>query len=176
MGYFIQACVRNGVILTVRSQGSPVLGFSIADSFDFAVNAEVEGDQVDARSVLAALVLKGQVLSGLPIVAQTVLPGVVGEVTAPIIPDMTFAQTLIGLVAAGWITEAEGDAWSDGTLPVAVTSLIASLPADHRFAARVRAKRPSVVLRSDPLVNALAAAQGRSPAQMDAFFTTYAAI
>jgi hypothetical protein len=92
------------------------------------------------------------------------------------IPNLTFAQMLIGLVTTGWITEAEGDAWSDGNLPIAVTILIGSLPADQRFAAKVRAKRPSVVMRSDPLVNALAATQGRTDAQMDAFFTTYAAI
>ena len=39
--------------------------------------------------------------------------------------------------------------------------------------AEVRAIRPSVVLRSDPLVIALGTMQGKSPAQLDTFFNTY---
>lgn len=89
--------------------------------------------------------------------------------------QLTFAQLLIGLVTEEWITEAEGEAWLAGTVPAAVSVLIATLPAGQRFAALARASRPSVVLRSDPLVNALAAAQDKSQADMDAFFTTYAA-
>lgn len=92
------------------------------------------------------------------------------------IPDLTFAQLMIGLVAEGWITEAEGDAWLTGTLPAAVSALIDTLPEGQRFAAKARAVRPSVVLRADPLVNTLGAAQGKTPEQMDAFFTTYAQV
>lgn len=88
--------------------------------------------------------------------------------------SMTFAQLLIGLVAEGWITEAEGDAWLAGTIPAAASALIATLPQAQQFAAKARAARPSVVLRNDPLVNAMATAQGRTQAEMDAFFTTYA--
>ena len=47
---------------------------------------------------------------------------------------------------------------------------------DARFAAKARAARPSVVLRADPLVNALAQARGLTAAQLDAFFATYAQI
>ena len=90
--------------------------------------------------------------------------------------QMTFAQLLIGLVAEKWIITAEGMAWLDGALPAAVTALIATLPADQQFAAVARAKRPSVVQRLDGLVLALAALQGRTEAQMDAFFVTYAAV
>ena len=94
----------------------------------------------------------------------------------PSIPQqLTFAQLLIGLVTEEWITEAEGEAWLTGSLPAPVSALIATLPEGQRFAARARAARPSVVLRSDPLVNALAAAQEKTQADMDAFFTTYAA-
>lgn len=92
------------------------------------------------------------------------------------VPDLTFAQMLIGLVAAGWISRAEGEAWLNGVLPAAVTVLIATLPQDQQFPATARAKRPSVINRNDGLVTALAATQGRTAPQMDAFFTTYAAI
>lgn len=89
---------------------------------------------------------------------------------------LTFAQLMIGLVAEGWITEAEANGWLDGALPAAVTTVIASLPEAMRFAARTRALRPSEVKRLDPLVAALAAAQNKTAAQIDAFFTTYSEV
>ena len=92
------------------------------------------------------------------------------------IVKMTFAQLLIGLVAEGWITEAEGDGWLAGTLPAPVLALISGLPAEHRFAAKARAIRPSEVLRRDPLVEMLGAAQGKTPAELDAFFATYSKV
>lgn len=110
------------------------------------------------------------VVDGVPVSPPPRQPG-----PAPI-PDLTFAQLMIGLVAEGWITEAEGDAWLTGTLPAAASALIDTLPEGQRFAAKARAVRPSVVLRADPLVNTLGAAQGKTPEQMDAFFTTYAQV
>lgn len=89
---------------------------------------------------------------------------------------LSFTQLLIGLEKKGWITTAEADAWLDGVLPAPVTALIASLPADQRFEARARAKRTSVVERTNPLVIGLALATGRTDADLDEFFTTYAAI
>jgi hypothetical protein len=94
----------------------------------------------------------------------------------PEVPQaITFAQLLIGLVTEGWITEAEGEAWLEGRLPGSVQALIGTLPKDQRFAAKARAIRPSAVLRSDPLVGLLAAAQGKTQEQLDAFFITYGA-
>lgn len=90
--------------------------------------------------------------------------------------SLSFAQLLIGLVAEGWILEAEGDAWLTGTLPLAVADLIDGMPEEQRFAARARAIRPFMVLRTDPLVAALAVAQGKTPEQIDAFFATYAQV
>ena len=90
--------------------------------------------------------------------------------------QITFAQLLIGLVAEAWITKAEGEAWLVGTLPAPVLALIGGLPANQQFAARARATTPSVVLRSDPLLNALGALQGKSAAQLDQFFNTYGAV
>ena len=107
---------------------------------------------------------------------QTVIPLTPEEIAAlpplapPPVPNLTFAQLLIGLVSEGGITEAEGTAWLTGTLPAGVEALIASLPVPQRFAARARAVAPSVVLRNDPLVIALGAAQGKTPEQLDAFF------
>lgn len=88
--------------------------------------------------------------------------------------SISFAQLLIGLVAQQWITEAEGEAWLQGVLPNAVLTTIQLLPADQRFAAKARAARPSEVMRSDPLVEMMALAQGRSKGEIDDFFRTYA--
>lgn len=89
---------------------------------------------------------------------------------------ITFAQLLIGLVAEGWITEQEGDGWLAGTLPGPVLGLISTLPAEHRFAAKARAIRPSEVLRHDPLVEMLGAAQGKTTEELDVFFATYSQV
>jgi hypothetical protein len=83
---------------------------------------------------------------------------------------------MIGLVSEGWITTAEGEAWLTGTLPAPVLALIGTLPEAQRFAAKARALRPTIVERTDPLVSALGAAQGKTPEQLDDFFRTYAAI
>ena len=88
---------------------------------------------------------------------------------------LTFAQLMIGLVSEGWITEAEGDEWLDGTLPEAVTALIETLPEEQRFPARARAKRLIEATRLDPLVLMLAASEGKTEAEMDAFFEMWGA-
>lgn len=89
---------------------------------------------------------------------------------------LSFAQLLIGLVAEGWLTEADGEGWLAGTLPAAVLAVIDTLPNEQRFAAKARALRPSQVLRTDPLVGALGAAAGRGEVEIDAFFRTYAQV
>lgn len=90
--------------------------------------------------------------------------------------QLSFAQLLIGLVAEGWISEADGEGWLTGVLPPAVLATINLIPAEQRFAAKARAARPSVVLRTDPLVGMMAMAQGRSDAEIDAFFRAYASV
>jgi hypothetical protein len=102
----------------------------------------------------------------------------VGTPPAPVIPipNLSFAQLLIGLVTEGWITEAEGEGWLVGTLPDPVLLVISMLPTNQQFAAKARASRPSDVERSDPLVAALATAEGKTSAEIDTFFTTYAAV
>lgn len=92
------------------------------------------------------------------------------------IPNLSFAQLLIGLVTEQWITEDEGDAWLSGSLPSAVLALIDSLPIEQRFTAKARALRPSEVVRSDYLVNAMATASGKSDDDIDNFFRTYSGV
>jgi hypothetical protein len=89
---------------------------------------------------------------------------------------LSFAQLMIGLVTEQWITELEGEAWLAGSLPLPVALVIESLPLGQRFAAKARALRPSEVLRGDPLVSAMGTAAGKTEAEIDAFFTTYAGV
>jgi len=102
----------------------------------------------------------------------------VGTPPAPVvwIPNLSFAQLLIGLVTEGWITEAEGEGWLVGTLPDPVLLVISMLPPNQQFAAKARASRPSDVERADPLVAALATAEGKTSEEIDTFFLTYAAV
>lgn len=91
----------------------------------------------------------------------------------PRIPNLSFAQLLIGLVTEGWITETEGGAWLVGTLPDVVLLVISMLPPEQQFAAKARAIRPSEIIRDDPLVGALATAEGKTSQEIDEFFVTY---
>lgn len=100
----------------------------------------------------------------------------VAAATVPVPESISFAQMLIGLVSEGWITEQEGTDWLAGTLPTPVETLIGTLPSNQRFAARARASRPSVILRNDPLLIALGAAQGKTSNQLDTFFITYSQV
>lgn len=93
-----------------------------------------------------------------------------------VIPNLSFAQLLIGLVTEGWITEAEGEGWLVGTLPDPVLLVISMLPPNQQFAAKARASRPSDVERADPLVAALATAEGKTSAEIDDFFITYSTV
>lgn len=99
----------------------------------------------------------------------------VEEPPAAPVPNLSFAQMLIGLVSEGWITADEGRAWRDRVaLPKQVSSLISQLPAEQQFAVETRAFAPSEVLRADPLVAAMGAAAGKTDAEMDDFFRKYA--
>ena len=92
------------------------------------------------------------------------------------VPDLSFPQLLIGLVAEQWITEVDGEAWLAGTLPAAVLEVISSLPTEMQFPAKARALRPSMIVRADPLVAALATYEGKTPEELDQFFLTYAQV
>jgi hypothetical protein len=128
----------------------------------FTADPADTGAGFDVAALVAAIEAAGPVPDAPPIPAQQTT-------------QITFAQLVIGLVAADWITEAEGDGWITGTLPPPVLALIAQRPAGQRFAARALALRPDVVRRSDQLITALGAALGKSSTQIDAFFNTYGA-
>lgn len=88
-------------------------------------------------------------------------------------PTIGVAQLLIGLShpVVGWITEAEALAWGEGSaLPAAAEATISGLPAEHRNPARLRLLRMASVDRNHWLVDAMAAAEGKTPAEVDDFF------
>lgn len=98
------------------------------------------------------------------------------------LPNLSKPQLLIGLVAEGWITEAEGDAWLQGTaLPPVILGAIGQLPQDEQFAARARSYSMTFAERADPLVGPLAEALAANfgvpvadvPETVDTFFETY---
>ena len=92
---------------------------------------------------------------------------------------MTISRTdlLVGLMDVGWITAAEAEAWSESnTLPAAVLAAVDGLPEADRPAARIRLRGFTTCARTDPLVAALAASEGRTDAEIDAFFTTYSKV
>jgi len=88
--------------------------------------------------------------------------------------SLTRSQLLIGLVAEGWITEADGSAWLAGTLPGAVEALIAQLPPAEQFAARTKALTATTIPRLDPMVTALGMMEGKTEEDLDAFFLNWA--
>ena len=101
-------------------------------------------------------------------------PAIAAATNRAAIPPLSFAQLLIGLVAMEWITEAEGLAWlKSEALPAEIETLIAGLPQEQQFATTARAMRMTVVERTDPLVDALAAVRGFSPEEIDQFFLAF---
>lgn len=126
--------------------------------------------------LIAAQTTGKEIVPGVDGVPQAVTPPPMDITEQRAQMTLSFAQLLIGLDAEGWLTRVEAEAWLDGTPPAPVNALIASLPAEQQFAAKARAKRPSVVERLNPLVVGLAAAGGKTDAQLDAFFATYALV
>lgn len=107
---------------------------------------------------------------------RTEPPSNPGELTLEDLPPVSHAQIIAALIAAEILTEAEGVAWITGTLPAAVEAVIASLPEEQRAIARLRAIRPTSVVPTDPLVAALAAAEGKSTEDLIAIFLAAAAL
>ncbi|TPE47219.1 hypothetical protein FJM51_20405 [Amaricoccus solimangrovi] len=84
---------------------------------------------------------------------------------------LTPPQLFIGLARAGVVTADEAVAAAcSGAIPAAIEAVIARLPDEAQVAARITWARMSVIERADPLVDLLAAAAGKSPAEIDAFF------
>ena len=91
--------------------------------------------------------------------------------------SLTVVQLLIGLVDAGWITNAEGEAWLSGSaLPPSAVAVVSTLPTEAQFAAKARMLRMTSVARTDGLVDVLAAAVGKTAPEVDTFFATYSVV
>lgn len=136
----------------------------------------IDIDDAYFAELIAAQNSGKQIVPGTDGVPQAVDPQPLAAAVLRDMMSLSFTQLLIGLENKGWLTTAEAEAWLDGVLPAPVVAVIASLPADQRFAARARAKRPTMVERLNPLVVALAAAVGKTDDELDAFFVTYAAV
>lgn len=152
--------------------------FSIVEGIPSITKTSVEGSvavtEAEEAQIIAILDAGGEVSisNGAFVIDKLSRDPVATEVPSQI----TFSQLLIGLVAEGWISEAEGEAWLTGTIPAAATTLINTLPSSQRFGAKARVLRPSVVLRSDSLVSSLSAAAGKDSTDLDNFFTTYSQV
>lgn len=91
--------------------------------------------------------------------------------------SLTFPQLLIGLTTEGWMSIEDGRLWNSGTLPTPVVDAIAAIPTEQlRFNAETRAINPSIVLRNDPVVAAVGAAQQKTPEELDQFFIDYSEV
>lgn len=148
------------------------------------------GDLIHLTAVGGDVIVGDEIPTGVDVLVATARK-IISATVSPEVPTLTpeqqlemerstmqlsFAQMVIGAVAEGWITQADGEGWLAGVLPPTVLSTISLLQPEHQFAARAKASRPSYVARLDPLVGMMALAQGRSPAEIDAFFRTYAKV
>lgn len=93
-----------------------------------------------------------------------------------LVPILTARQFWLGLVDAGLITEAEGEAAPD-TIPPALEALIQGLATSRAQAfARITLRTMTEVRRDDQLTAFLANAYGLSDAQVDNHFRAWASL
>lgn len=92
------------------------------------------------------------------------------------IPSITRLQFLLAAPAAGLLTSAQADEASLGVVPAPIQAVFDMLPEAQATAARVIWRTMTKIERKEPLVAAVAAAQGMTSEQVDAFFLSAAAI
>lgn len=98
-------------------------------------------------------------------------------IESPVPSSVTRRQIITGLALAEWITKQEAiDALSTGARPAAVEAVIATLPEEDQFDALTKWIGFTEAYRTDPLVLALASAEGKSEAEIDDFFRMCAGI
>lgn len=91
--------------------------------------------------------------------------------------ELSRRQVFIGMAAEGLITPAEAIAAAAmGTPPLAVEAAFLTMPAEQQTPARITFAAFQTAMRLDPMTDLFRATAGMTDAQMDAFFTTYAAI
>lgn len=102
-------------------------------------------------------------------------PQISAEAATP--PSVTRRQFFQAAAQESIITEAEAEAVFDpGTIPAAVLTAISTIPADEQFAARMAIRGNATFERANPLLEAIGAAMGQAPAQIDALFVLAASL
>lgn len=85
--------------------------------------------------------------------------------------DVTDRQFFQAAALAGMITKDEAIAMiASGVLPAALNSAMATLPIDQQFAAKMKTIGARLFQRSDPFLNVLGAAMGKTSSDIDALF------
>lgn len=179
--YYARVWIRNDAVYCMHTDVNAITADVFTGGSDEIIDIEVQGSYEHADVLMPLLTYSptGLICTQRLITIMNNRIGMPYDIEAELQVmrerlKLSFAQLLIGLVTEAWITQTEGTAWLiNRTLPSAVTTLIGQLPTDQQFAAMARAVAPSEVLRLDPLVVALASAQGKTAAEMDEFFITY---
>lgn len=182
MTTFFRAWVnQDAQIITLCSSPKPLVHNTYDGPCAFAVDGEIDGEFMDALSIMEQLRVKGQALSGLPIIRQTILPGVAAEVAhidaVRQAMALTRRQVFVGMAAAGLITSAEAVAAANMGVPPALVEIVFSaMPLAQQTSARITFGAFQTAYREDPMTEILRQTGGLSAEQMDTFFATYAAI
>ena len=92
------------------------------------------------------------------------------------IPSITRLQFLIAAAGAGILTPAEAEESSLGNIPAPIQAVFDTLSPADALGARIVWRTMTKIERNEPLVAAVAAAQGMTSEQVDAFFLSAAAI
>ncbi len=183
MTFYIRAWVdESGHMFTLNSDEKPILRDTYEGPCAFAIDADIDGDYMDAGEVMAAVSLDGQKLTGLPFTRQEVRPGVAAPPPPPIedlraTMQLTRRQVFLGMLDAGLITDAEAIAVATvGTVPSAIMEAIQTLPLAERTPAIMTFGMFKTAYRTDPMVALFQATAGMDDDAMDAFFITYAGV
>lgn len=184
MTYFAKVWTRGSTVHAVQTDELLNDHESMLDWSDFVYTLAIEGEFVLADIVHNAIQVSGESIKS-DSLSFAILEKKVGRQNVMTESELqaarekmklSFAQLLIGLVSEAFITEQEGDLWLQGQLPQPVLAIIDTLPLASRFAAKVKATRPSEVLRADKIVWAMADSKGMTPEQLDQFFIKYSAV
>jgi ABC-type proline/glycine betaine transport system permease subunit len=92
------------------------------------------------------------------------------------IPSITRLQFLLAAPSAGLLTSEQAEQASLGEIPLPIQAVFDTLPEAEAAAARVIWRTMTRIERNEPLVAEVAAAQGMTSEQVDAFFVAAAAI
>ena len=89
---------------------------------------------------------------------------------APPIPAISDRQFFQQLAIQGIITQADALAANAAVIPPALATLIAAMPVDQQFNAKMIISGATIFFRDHPLTVGIGAAFGMTPTQIDQFF------